>query len=160
MSMKKVLEKLFTVAQQRDARAATRKTSRWQRGMSLVEVMVVLVIMGLVTSVIGVAVFNALGSAEVKTAKTQIANISDALDMYRLQHRRYPTTAEGLSALVQAKDGAAPVMDLLPKDPWGQDYVYIQPGQRNPGKFDLFSKGKDGAQGGGDDVGNWEDGTE
>src|SRR5690606_19990638 len=114
----------------------------------------VVVIMSLVAGVVGVAVFNALERAQIDTATTQIRQLSDSLDIYRLQHRRYPSTAEGLSALTQSKDGSKPVMESLPKDPWGNDYVYVFPGVRNPSSFDLMSYGPDGVQGG-DDIGNW-----
>jgi general secretion pathway protein G len=130
---------------------------RAERGMSLVEIMVVVVIMGLVASVVGVAVFNALGKAQVDAAKVQISGFGDALDMYKLQYRKYPSTAEGLQALTQSRDGSPPVMEALPKDPWGNEYVYVYPGSRNTGGFDIISYGADGAQGGGDDVGNWEE---
>jgi general secretion pathway protein G len=128
-----------------------------ERGMSLVEVMVVVVIMGLVASVVGVAVFNALGKAQRDTAKNQISQLADALDMYKLNYRKYPSTGEGLQSLAQSRGGTPPVMESVPKDPWGNDYVYIFPGQRNTNSFDLMSYGADGAQGGGDDVGNWEE---
>jgi general secretion pathway protein G len=127
-----------------------------ERGMTLVEIMVVVVIIGLVTSVVGVAVFNQLQNAQSKTAKTQIQQIANALDMYKLSYRQYPSTAEGLQSLMSPKDGGAPVMNSIPQDPWGKDYVYIYPGQNNPRSFDLYSYGPDGAAGGGDDVANWE----
>lgn len=137
-------------------RERQRKPRPGERGMSLVEVMVVVVIMGLVASVVGVAVFNALGNAQRDVAATQIKQLSDSLDIYKLQHRKYPSTAEGLQALVQPKGNAKPVMDQLPQDPWGNDYVYIFPGTHNTGGFDLLSYGPDGAQGGGDDITNWQ----
>ena len=132
-----------------------RRRRRRQRGMTLVEIMVVVVIMSLVAGVVGVAVFNALGKAQADTARTQIRQLADALDIYKLQHRKYPSTGEGLAALTQSKDGAKPVMDSLPKDPWGNDYVYINPGQHNSSGFDIMSYGEDGVAGGTDDIGNW-----
>lgn len=127
-----------------------------ERGMTLVEIMVVVVIIGLVAGVVGVSVFNSLQTAQSKTAKTQIQQIANALDMYKLSYRQYPTTAEGLQALVAPKDGASSIMPNVPEDPWGKAYVYIYPGQNNPRGFDLYSYGPDGVQGGGDDVANWE----
>jgi general secretion pathway protein G len=111
--------------------------------------------MSLVAGVVGVAVFNALAKAQSDTARTQIRQLSDALDIYKLQHRKYPGTGEGLMALTQSKDGAKPVMESVPKDPWGNDYVYIFPGQHNSNGVDLMSYGEDGVQGGGDDIANW-----
>ncbi|MBC7794981.1 MAG: type II secretion system major pseudopilin GspG [Clostridia bacterium] len=127
-----------------------------ERGMTLVEIMVVVVIIGLVTSVVGVAVFNSLTKAQAVTARTQIQQISNALDMYKLSYRQYPSTAEGLQMLVSPKDGAGSVMPTVPEDPWGKQYVYIYPGQNNARGFDLYSYGPDGVAGGGDDVTNWE----
>jgi general secretion pathway protein G len=122
-----------------------------ERGMTLVEIMVVVVIIGLVTSVVGVAVFGQLSKAQVKTAQTHMAQIANALDMYKLSYRQYPSTAEGLQALAAPKDGGSAVMPTVPQDPWGKDYVYIYPGQTNPRGFDLYSYGPDGVQGN-DDV--------
>ena len=68
---------------------------------------------------------------------------------------RYPSTAEGLAALTAPKGNVQPFMTAIPEDAWGNDYVYIYPGTQNPGGFDLMSYGKDGVQGGGDDIGNW-----
>jgi general secretion pathway protein G len=133
-----------------------RKIRKAERGMTLVEIMVVVVIIGLVAGVVGVSVFNSLQKAQSATAKTQIQQIANALDMYKLSYRQYPSTAEGLQALVAPKDGAAPVMPSVPEDPWGKQYVYIYPGQSNPRGFDLYSYGPDGVQGGGDDVTNWD----
>ena len=137
-------------------RSAQARRRRGQRGMTLVEIMVVVVIMSLVAGVVGVAVFNTLSDAQTKTAGTQIKQISDALDLHRLNHRHYPSTAEGLTALSQGKGNSKPVMEMIPKDPWGNDYVYIHPGSHNQGSFDLMSYGSDGVSGGGDDIGNWQ----
>jgi general secretion pathway protein G len=133
---------------------------RHQRGMSLVEIMVVLVIIGLVTSVVGVAVFARLEEAERRTASSQIKQVAEALDLYRLSLRRYPSTGEGLQALTSPKGGEKPFMREIPKDPWNNDYVYVQPGSHNPDSFDLMSYGPDGVQGGTDDVGNWDQAVE
>ena len=126
------------------------------RGMTLVEIMVVVVIISLVTGTVGVAVFNSLENAKRKTAETQIKTIGEALELYRLSLRSYPSTAEGLRALTAPKGGEQPFMPQLPKDPWDNDYAYLQPGQHNPQGYDLFSAGKDGMQNTDDDIGNWE----
>src|SRR5688572_1591786 len=119
--------------------------------MTLVEIMVVVVIISLVVGTVGVAVFNQLTKAQASTTRTQMAKISDALDLYRLSYRSYPSTGEGLTALTNSKGGDKPVMDTVPRDAWGNEYVYIYPGSANPGKFDLISYGADGQPGGGDD---------
>lgn len=126
-----------------------------ERGMTLLEIMVVLVIIGLIAGIIGVNVLGQLEEANVKTASTQIKQIGAALDLYKLSFRTYPSTGEGLQALVTPKGNAQPFMKEIPKDPWDRDFVYIYPGTNNAGGFDLMSYGKDGVQGGGDDVTNW-----
>ena len=128
-----------------------------QRGMTLIEIMVVLAIIGLVVGVVGVNLFGRFGKAQEQVAKTQMERIGEALHHYKLEHRSYPSTAEGLGSLTVSKSGAAPIMESVPKDPWGNDYVYIYPGTRNTGSYDLISYGADGSSGGGDDVGNWAD---
>ncbi|MCK5688499.1 type II secretion system major pseudopilin GspG [Myxococcota bacterium] len=134
------------------------KTShkKGQRGLTLIEIMVVVVIIGLIGSVVGVQVFGSLSKARRDTAYTQIQRISEALQLYKLSHRSFPSTGEGLNALTQSKGQDAPMMSSIPKDPWGKDYTYIYPGTNNQGSFDLMSYGSDGVQGGGDDVTNWQ----
>jgi general secretion pathway protein G len=122
-------------------------------GFTLIELLVVLVILGLLAGLVGPQVMKYLSSANTDTARLQIENLSVALDTYRLEVGRYPTTAEGLQALIQAPSGATrwngPYLkkNLIPKDPWGQDYHYISPGQHG-GAFDLYSLGADNAEGG------------
>jgi general secretion pathway protein G len=130
-------------------------TRHAQHGMTLIEIMIVVVIMGMVTGVIGVQVFGRLEEAKVETTRTQIKQISDALDLYRLSLRNYPSTAEGLPALTAPKGNVQPFMSSIPEDAWGSEFVYIYPGTQNSGGFDIMSYGKDGVQGGGDDIGNW-----
>jgi len=128
---------------------------RAERGMTLVEIMVVVIIIGLVTSIVGVSVFGQLAKAKIATAHTQMKNIGEALELYKLSYHNYPSTSEGLQALASPKGGGAPIMREIPKDPWDRDYVYIYPGQNNQGSFDIMSYGDDGVAGGGDDVTNW-----
>jgi general secretion pathway protein G len=130
--------------------------SALQRGMTLVEIMVVVVIISLVTGVVGVQVLNRLEEAKKKVAYTQLKQVSDALELYKLSFRQFPSTSEGLSALVTPKNNEKPFLQNVPQDPWGNDYVYVFPGQHNQGSFDLFSYGPDGVQGGTDDITNWE----
>jgi general secretion pathway protein G len=127
-----------------------------QRGMTLVEIMVVVIIIGLTATIAGVSVYNRLEIASRDTAKIQIRQISEALNLYRLSMRSYPSTAEGLAALVSPKGGEKPFMDEIPRDPWNENYVYIYPGTHNPQGFDLMSYGPDKVQGGDDDIGNWD----
>ena len=127
-----------------------------ERGMTLVEIMVVVVIISLVVGVVGVQVFGRLKEAQIETTRTQIKQVSDALDLYKLQFRKYPSTGEGLAALTSPKGNHEPFMAQVPKDPWGGDFVYIYPGTKNSRGFDILSYGPDGVSGGGDDIGNWE----
>lgn len=138
----------------------TRQKSALERGMTLIEIMVVVVIISLVAGVVGVSVLQRLGDAQRKLAFTQIRNLADSLDLYRLSTNKYPSATEGLQALVTPKDNTKPFLSNVPKDPWGNDYVYVYPGVHNPGSFDLMSYGPDGVAGGGDDVGNWDQTTE
>ena len=134
----------------------TNKKYQNQRGMTLVEIMVVVVIISLVVGVVGISVFGRLTEASIKTTQTQINNISSALDLYRLKFRKYPSTSEGLSALTSPKDNSEPFLKSIPKDAWGNDFIYLYPGTHNKNSYDLLSYGQDSTQGGSDDIGNWE----
>ncbi len=126
-----------------------------QRGMTLIEIMVVVVIISLITGTIGVTVFNQLIAAKVSTAKTQIKNLEEAVELYHLSHHHYPSTSEGLQVLTQSSPQSSAVLKEVPLDPWDKPYVYIQPGSHNSDSFDLMSYGNDGVEGGGDDITNW-----
>ncbi len=132
-----------------------RPTLHAQRGLNLIEIMVVLVIISLVVGVVGVNVFSALDDAKRKTAKTQIKQFEEALELYKLAKHRFPTTAEGLTALTQASGSDRPVLKDVPNDPWDKPYSYVSPGMHNRDGVDIMSYGADGVEGGGDDVGNW-----
>jgi general secretion pathway protein G len=128
-----------------------------------VELLVVLVILGLLAGLAGPRVMKYVVQAKSDTAKLQIEDLSAALDMYNLENGRYPTTEEGLSALVKAPTGAkmwnGPYLKkpVVPMDPWGNPYTYKSPGQH--GALDLYTLGADNAAGGeGDkrDIANWQ----
>ena len=131
-----------------------RRRPKPKRGMSLLEIMVVITLIGLVTAAIGVAVMNQGDAAHVKIAREQAYEIGKGVEMYRLSTGHYPSTTEGLVVLANPPKGK-PLLDSLPRDPWGNDYVYVVPGMKNPNKFDVRSKGPDGQDGTDDDVGNW-----
>lgn len=132
-----------------------------QSGFTLIELLVVLVILGLLIGYVGPKYFSQLGKSEVKVARAQISAFAKALDQYRLDVGRYPSTEQGLNALVARPDSEpkweGPYLEkAVPKDPWGKPYLYKNPGEH--GDYDLFSLGKDGAPGGsGDnvDITNW-----
>jgi general secretion pathway protein G len=113
------------------------------RGMTLIEIMVVLVILGLIASAVAVNVIGSLGEAKVKQARTDLHTLENCLDLYKIDKNRYPTTEEGLQALVTAGKCKAQL-----KDPWGNQYVYLQPGQAHPDSYDVKSYGADGQPGG------------
>jgi general secretion pathway protein G len=131
-----------------------RRGRKRQRGLTLIEILVVVTILGIIAGIIGINVVNALDDAKKDTAKVQLKNISDTLELYKIKFSRYPTTAEGLSALTKPPEGKKPLIDTVPKDPWGNEYIFVCPGQKNPAKFDLQSKGPDGVADTEDDIRN------
>lgn len=121
------------------------------RGFTLLELLVVIVIIGLLAAYVGPRYFAQLGKSERGTAKAQIEGLAKALDTYRLDTGRYPSTEQGLGALVvrpqdEAKWSGPYLQKAVPADPWGRPYVYRSPGQSDD--FDLSSMGKDGLPGG------------
>jgi general secretion pathway protein G len=125
--------------------------SRCDRGVTLIELLVVMVILGLIAALAGQRFFGKVESARRTSAKNQITELEGALDLFRLDVGRYPSTEEGLQVL-RAKPGSVSNWDGpylkkdLPMDPWGKAYVYRKPGQH--GDFDLLSFGPDGQEGG------------
>jgi general secretion pathway protein G len=121
---------------------------RAQRGMTLIEIMVVLVIIGLIASAVAVNVVGRLGEAKVKQAETDVRNIaSQGVDAFKVMRGRYPTTEEGLGILIQEKFIKANKGGKL-LDPWNREYIYLYPGQAHADGFDVKSYGADGQPGG------------
>jgi general secretion pathway protein G len=117
----------------------TKQQRRRQRGMTLIEIMVVITILGLIMAAVGVAVIPMLDEARRDTARMDIGNVHNALKLYYAKKGRFPDTASGLRALVETQ-----TLDKLPTDPWGHEYVYMNEG----GKPLITSYGADGVAGG------------
>ncbi len=125
---------------------------RAQRGMTLIEILVVLVLIAIVMGIVGGNFIGQGEAAKSKAAAIEIGQIGQALDLYKLEVGRYPTTQEGLQALITAPSGVANwngpywKKGTLPKDPWTNEYKYTSPGQK--GAYDIVSMGADGKDGG------------
>ncbi|HRQ66581.1 MAG TPA: type II secretion system major pseudopilin GspG [Xanthomonadaceae bacterium] len=135
-------------------------------GFTLIEVLVVVVILGILAAVVVPRLMDRPDEARVTRARQDIQAISTALNLYRLDNYVYPSTQQGLEALVRKPSGhpEAPnwpeggYLERVPKDPWGREYLYLYPGSR--GEFDVYSLGADGQPGGSGvnaDIGNWGD---
>lgn len=136
-----------------------------QAGFTLIEIMVVVIILGVLGALVIPKIMNKPDQARIVAAQADIRNIASTLDMYKLDNFSYPSTSQGLQALVTKPSGTPEAknwnpdgyLSKLPKDPWGNPYQYISPGAH--GAFDLYSWGADGKEGGQDkdaDIVSWE----
>lgn len=143
----------MSLAQARDAKKKPKAN-----GFTLVELMVVIFILGLLTTIVVINVLPSQDRAMVEKARADIATLGQALEMYRLDNLSYPVSSDGLAALTSAPASLPPsaryrqggYIKKLPDDPWGRPYQYDNPGRNGPG-FDLYSLGADGAPGGDED---------
>jgi general secretion pathway protein G len=140
-----------------------KKSSKAMSGFTLIEVMVVVIILGILAAIVVPRVMSRPDDARITKAKQDIRAIEAALNLYKLDNFSYPTTDQGLEALVQKPSGSPEpknwkkYVDRLPKDPWGQPYQYLSPGAK--GDVDIFSLGADeqnGGEGVNADIGNWD----
>ncbi|WP_280140421.1 type II secretion system major pseudopilin GspG [Pseudomonas borbori] len=145
--------------------AAWQRAARRQAGFTLIEIMVVVVILGILAALVVPQIMSRPDQAKVTVARGDIKAISAALDMYKLDNHAYPSTQQGLEALVDKPTGNPPAknwnregyLKRLPIDPWGNVYQYLAPGTK--GAFDLYSLGADGKPGGSEldaDIGSWD----
>jgi general secretion pathway protein G len=131
------------------------------KGFTLLEVMVVVVIIAVMGAMIAPKVIGNIEEARKSTARSDITNIENSLQLYKLKNIHYPSNEQGLEALVSKPSGDpkpksswAQILKKKPVDPWDNPYVYLNPGSH--GAIDIISLGPDGRQGGDDDIGNWE----
>ncbi len=146
--------------------ALWRDAARSQRGFNLIEIMVVITIMGLLAGIVGIYVAGALDSAKQDTTRNQMKIIENALVMYKLDNGRFPSTSEGLQALISAPSTAKKPgkkylnSDTVPRDGWDYEFLYFSPGTRGDHDYEIISYGADGREGGDGydaDIYSWED---
>ncbi len=135
-----------------------------QLGFTLIEIMVVVVIIGILAALVGPRLFGQVDRARTEAAKAEISTIENAMKFYRLNHYAYPTAEQGIEALITKPNDpniksypAGGYLERMPKDPWGNPYLYLNPG--NQGEIDIYTLGADGAVGGDGNnatIGNWD----
>ena len=138
---------------------------RHQQGFTLIEIMAVVLIIGLLSTLVGIAIFPQIDKSRVNAARAQIKMLDGALESYRMDNAKFPTSDQGLGSLIQPPPNARnyPPGGYLrerrvPQDAWGNLFQYESPGKHNPHSYDLWSLGADGVTGGSDtdaDIGNW-----
>ena len=143
---------------------------RRQQGFTLIEIMAVVLIIGMLSALVGLAIVPQIDKANVNAARTQLRMLDSALEAYRMDNAKFPTSEQGLDALVKAPNEARNFQPggylrekRLPDDPWGNPFQYEYPGSHNDHSYDLWSWGADGAPGGEGndaDIGNWHVGDE
>ncbi|HEX3044525.1 MAG TPA: type II secretion system major pseudopilin GspG [Bacillota bacterium] len=144
-----------------------KKNRKNEGGYTLIEILAVLTLLAFIITMVAPNIINSLQNGQIKAAKSQISSTENVLNAYYLDNSAYPTTEQGLKALIE-KPTAPPIPDnwngpylqknRIPADPWGHELHYASPGTRNTDTYDLFSYGKDNAEGGtgaNADIGNW-----
>lgn len=123
-----------------------------QRGMTLLEIMIVIAILGMLAGVIVVAVMNQFENAKISATRLKIGNLKQAVQTYYTTVGSYPTQSEGFRALMSPPDGYKPMLDNEPKDEWGNAFMYFNPPKKGRAPFEVVSKGPDGQEGTDDDI--------
>jgi len=140
------------------------RSARRMSGFTLIEIMVVVIIIGLLAAIVAPQVIGRIDDAQITKAQADISAIEDAMKFYRLDNFTYPSTEQGIEALVRQPNDPSirnwkpgGYLDGLPTDPWGNEYLYLNPG--NNGEIDIYTLGRDGRPGGEGidaDIGNWQ----
>lgn len=156
----------LTVKSRDGSRAVRPRRLRFRdrAGFTLLEILLVVLIISVLAALVAPRIVGRGREARIAAAKQQIQNFETALNLYYLDNDTYPTTEQGLEALVTEPttdpvpaNWQGPYLEKgIPKDPWGNDYIYTSPGEHNPDRFDILSYGPDGKEGGGDDIANYE----
>ena len=150
-------EKMITIL-------AGKRRRRLNKGFTLIELMLVIIIIGTLAAWVVPRLSGRAEQARITAARADVSsNLPLALDLYEMDNGAYPSTEQGLTALLQEpsvpplpKNWSGPYLKKQPIDPWANQYRYVSPGIRNKQDYDLYSFGKDGVEGGEDDIGNWE----
>jgi general secretion pathway protein G len=160
------MQTLFPTVLIRNRASTGRRHRRQRAGFTLIEILVVIVVVAILATLVAPNIFRHVGEAKDATAKSQIEMLGAALDAFRLDNSRYPSTEEGLDVLWEEPSrDAMPnwkgpyLRKAVPPDPWGRSYVYLSPGQANPQSYDLMSYATDGEPGGegeNADITSWE----
>lgn len=142
-----------------------RSPSPLESGFTLIEIMAVVLIIGLLSTLVGIAIFPQIDKSRVNAARAQLKMLDAALETYRMDSARFPSTDQGLEALIVEPSEARNYQPggylrerRIPNDPWGNPFQYEAPGQNNPHSYDIWSWGADGQAGGDgidEDIGNW-----
>ena len=139
------------------------KKQKKERGFTLIEIMVVVIILGILTAIVAPNIIGRVGDAQISAAKQDIRNIESAFRLYRLDNFNYPSNEQGIKALTtkpvgqNTRNWKGPYLNRMPLDPWGNQYLYMHPGLNR--EIDIYTYGRDGRPGGsGDDadIGNWD----
>jgi general secretion pathway protein G len=132
------------------------KRTRRTHGFTLIELMIVVIIIAALAAMVAPSLISRSDDAKEKIALGDIHSLDLALKLFRLDTGAFPTTEQGLDALLTAT-GKGPYLEKKPLDPWGRKYLYRCPGTHRPTTYDIFSAGKDGKEGSNDDITNWQD---